>query len=102
MEGKDKEMIEVIPFEKCPVCSGTLENKIVEKLLRGGNHTVALKVSAEVCQHCGERLYSENVVRSFEEIRNKLEQQELSHFKALGQSFTIENWPVAGIHSTAA
>ncbi len=50
------------PFEKCPICGGDLENKQVEKLLRGGDNTVSMKVSAEVCTHCGERLYAEDVV----------------------------------------
>ena len=78
------------PFEKCPVCGGELESKQVEKLLRGGGHTVSMKVTAEVCQHCGERLYAEDVVRSFEEIRGKLRKQEFSHFKSLGQSFRLQ------------
>ena len=47
-----------------------------EKLLRGGIHTTAvLKVRAEVCLQCGERLYSPQTVRRFEEIRAKLEGQ---------------------------
>ena len=66
----------MIPLEKCPVCGGDLETTQVEKLLRGGDNTVSLKVTAEVCQHCGERLYAEDVVRSFEEIRAILQQQE--------------------------
>ncbi|GJQ57929.1 MAG: YgiT-type zinc finger protein [Candidatus Scalindua sp. AMX11] len=51
----------MIPFEKCPICGGELEEKIVEKLLRGGDNTAGLKVQAEVCLHCGERLYAEEV-----------------------------------------
>jgi hypothetical protein len=39
---------------------------------------------AEFCTHCGERLYAENVVRSFEKIRGKLRKQEFSHFKSIG------------------
>lgn len=82
------------PFEKCPVCGGDLEDKLVERLLRGGGNTVSLKVLAEVCLHCGERLYSEDVVRSFEEIRAKLRKQEFSHFRSTGQSFTVDkDWP---------
>ena len=82
------------PFEKCPVCDGDLENKRVEKLLRGGGNTVSMKVSAKVCLHCGERLYAEDVVKSFEKIRGKLRKQGFSHFKILGQSFTVgEDWP---------
>ena len=84
------------PFEKCPVCGGDLVVKLVEKLLRGGGNTVSLKVSAEVCLQCGERLYAEEVVKSFEKLRAKLLKQEFSHLKSLGQSFTVdESWPNA-------
>ena len=81
-------------FDKCPVCGGELAQKTVEKLLRGGRHTATLRVPAEVCLHCGERLYSEDIVRSFEEIRNKLQRQDFSNFRTVGQSFTVEeDWP---------
>jgi YgiT-type zinc finger domain-containing protein len=90
------------PFEKCPVCGGELETKQVEKLLRGGGNTVSIKVSAEVCLHCGERLYAEDVVRTFDEIRGKLQKQDFSHLKTLGQSFTVEkDWPNKAIQPTA-
>ena len=90
------------PFEKCPVCGGELGTKQVEKLLRGGGNTVSVKVSAEVCLHCGERLYAEDVVRTFEEIRSKLQKRDFSHLKTLGQSFTVEeDWPNKAIQPTA-
>lgn len=98
MESEGEEMI---PFEKCPVCGGELETKQVEKLLRGGGNTVSLKVYAEVCQRCGERLYTEDIVRSFEEIRTKLRKQEFAHLKPLSQSFTVDNdWPNKAIQPT--
>jgi len=77
------------PFEKCPVCGGDLVEKEVEKLLRGGDHTAVVNVEAQVCLHCGERLYSEQTVRRFEEIRAKLERQETKEFQALGRSFGV-------------
>lgn len=77
------------PFEKCPVCGGELVEKEVEKLLRGDVHTAILKVKAEICLHCGERLYSQETVRRFEEIRKKLERKELANFQPIGQSFQI-------------
>lgn len=77
------------PFEKCPVCSGEIIDKEVEKLLRGGIHTAVLKVHAEVCLQCGERLYSVETVRRFEQIRQKLERQEVSGFQPLGQAFQV-------------
>ena len=75
--------------EVCPVCGGPLVAKRVEKLLRGGVHTAAVTVDAEVCQRCGERLYSADVVRSFEEIRDKLSRQDTSEFTPVGQSFQV-------------
>jgi len=75
------------PFEKCPVCGGELIEKEVEKLLKGGVHVVVMRVKAEVCLHCGDRLYSPETVRRFEEIRKKLERQEVTDFEPLGQSF---------------
>ena len=90
------------PFEKCPVCGGELATKQVEKLLRGGGNTVAIKVASEVCLHCGERLYAEDVVRTFEEMRGKLRKRDFSHLKTLGQSFTVEEgWPNKTIQPTA-
>ena len=85
----DKEAQEMIPFERCPVCGGEVVEKTVEKLLRGGNHTAVLEVRAEVCLHCGERLYSAETIRHFEEIRAKLARQELDEFQPLGRSFKV-------------
>lgn len=80
----------MMPFQKCPVCGGELAEKEVEKLLRGGVHTAVVRVRAEVCLHCGERLYSQDTVRRFEEIRAKLERQQTSDFQLLGQSFQVK------------
>ncbi|RME08016.1 MAG: YgiT-type zinc finger protein [Anaerolineae bacterium] len=77
------------PFEKCPVCGGELVEKDVEKLLKGGVHTAVITVSADVCLRCGERLYSAETVSRFEQIRQKLERQEVAEFQPLGQSFQV-------------
>ncbi len=74
-------------FPKCPVCGGEVIEKVVEKLLRGGGNTASIKVKAEVCLHCGERLYSQDTVRRFEEIRKKLEKEEVKGLKVMGKSF---------------
>ena len=50
------------PFEKCPNCGGEMVEKKVEKVLRGAANTAILKVKADVCRHCGERLYSQEDV----------------------------------------
>jgi len=77
------------PFDECPVCGGQLEEKIVEKLLRGGVDTVFMSVRADVCLHCGERLHSRETVKLFEEIRGKLMRKEVSNFQPVGRSFQV-------------
>jgi YgiT-type zinc finger domain-containing protein len=77
------------PFEKCPVCGGEIVEREVQKLLRGGRHTASITVPTEVCLHCGERLYSPETVKRFEEIRTKLERQETGEFEPIGQTFEV-------------
>ena len=79
----------MLPFKQCPICGGEMVEKEVEKLLRGGNHTAVVRVKAEVCLHCGERLYSKETISRFEQIRTKLSRQEVAEFQPLGQSFQV-------------
>ena len=79
----------MLPFKQCPVCGGEMVEKEEEKLLRGGNHTAVVRVKAEVCLHCGERLYSKETISRFEQIRTKLSRQEVAEFQPLGQSFQV-------------
>lgn len=79
----------MIPFKKCPICGGDMERKEVEKLLRGGKNTAILKVEADVCLHCGERLYSQETVSQFEQIRKKLMRKETKDLQPMGQSFQV-------------
>jgi YgiT-type zinc finger domain-containing protein len=80
----------MMPFAKCPICGGELVEKEVEKLLRGGIHTAMLKVRAEVCRHCGERLYDAETVERFEQIRVKLEQDETADYELMGKSYQVK------------
>jgi len=86
---QSEEEMNSMPFERCPVCGGDLVEKEVEKVLRGGVNTAVLKVSAELCLRCGERLYSQEIVRRFERIRAKLERQETGEFQAIGVSYQV-------------
>jgi len=78
-----------MPFERCPICGSDLVEKEVEKVLRGGVNTAVLKVCAEVCLRCGERLYSQETVRRFEKIKAKLGRQETGEFQAIGVSYQV-------------
>lgn len=75
--------------EACPACGSPLFVKQVEKLLRGGADTASVKVQAEVCERCGERLYDSATIQLFEEIRSKLAHRQTSEFVPLGQSFEV-------------
>lgn len=75
--------------EKCPRCGGVIVEKDVTELLYGGVNTAILRVKAGVCELCGERLYTPETIRQFEEIEAKLEQQETAEFKPVGQSFQV-------------
>jgi YgiT-type zinc finger domain-containing protein len=88
LAGEEKAVM--MPFKKCPVCGGELVEKEVEKLLRGGVHTAVVRVRAEVCLHCGERLYSQETVQRFEEIRTKLQSQQTEEFQPMGKSYQVE------------
>lgn len=77
------------PFEKCPACGSEMIEKDVEKLLKGGVHTAVMNVRAEVCLRCGERLYSVETVKRFEQVRQKLERQDVAEFQPLGQTFQV-------------
>ena len=74
-------------FEKCPVCGGEIVEKEVEKVLKGGSNTAITKVKAEICVHCGERLYSPDTISRFEDIREKLAQEKVSEFEPIGKTF---------------
>jgi YgiT-type zinc finger domain-containing protein len=89
MDRVQREEEKMKPFEKCPVCGGELVEKQVEKLIRGGNNTAVLHVNAEVCQHCGERLFAQDTVQKFQDIRTRLERNETSSFKPVGQAYQV-------------
>ena len=76
-------------IEKCPTCGGKVIEKEVTEILTGGTDTAFLKIDVGVCLHCGERLYTPEMVRKFEEIEAKLERQETSEYKPLGKSFQV-------------
>ena len=76
-------------IEQCPRCGGVVIEKEVTEILFGGGNTAILRVKAGVCQLCGERYYTPDVVRQFEEIEAKLEQQETAEFEPVGQSFQV-------------
>lgn len=87
LQDKEKEIMK--PFEKCPICGSEMVEQEVEKLLRGGKNTAMVKVRAEVCLHCGERLYSQETVQIFEQIRTKLAREETKEYHHLGKSYQV-------------
>jgi YgiT-type zinc finger domain-containing protein len=76
-------------FPKCPVCGGEVVEKDVEEVLRGGANTAIVRAHAEVCLHCGERLYPVETIRRFESIRDRLARQDTSGMTPVGRSFQV-------------
>jgi YgiT-type zinc finger domain-containing protein len=76
-------------FERCPICKGEIPEKEVETVLKGGTNTAIIKLTAEVCLHCGERLYTPETVSRFEGIRKKLSQEDVSEFELIGKTFHV-------------
>jgi len=79
----------LLPFYKCPVCNGEMVKKDVEKLLKGGSHIASIKVKADVCTGCGERLYPQETISLFEKIRKKLKLEQVETFQPVGQFFVV-------------
>ncbi|MEO8889948.1 MAG: YgiT-type zinc finger protein [Coleofasciculaceae cyanobacterium] len=84
-----KETLIMLVPEKCPICGGHAQQEEVTETLQGGGNTATLNTSAAVCQLCGERYYSLETVRRFEEIETKLKKQDVAEFELVGQSFKV-------------
>ena len=54
-------------------------------LPKRGNPSAILHMVAEACKHCGERLYSQETVKHFEQIRHKLDRRDFKGFKFRSQ-----------------
>ena len=80
----------MLPFPTCPLCGGEVIEKKVEEILRGGNDTAIVRVRAEVCLRCGERLFKPETIAQFESIVEKLERQETQQFKSIGRSYAVQ------------
>ncbi|MEG3436156.1 YgiT-type zinc finger protein [Pannus brasiliensis CCIBt3594] len=77
--------------KKCPNCQEELTTKRVEKIFKGGVNTAIVQVEAEICLHCGDRLYKPDVVRQFARIRSRLKNQETEDLEAIGRSFRVRD-----------
>ena len=64
--------------------------KHVEKLLRGGNDTAAVKVKADVCVQCGERYYTDEIVTRFERICEQLQRQDPAGLTPIGRLYAAK------------
>ena len=72
-----------------PVLLRRLVTKQTEKFLRGGDNLATVTVTADVCLRCGERLYTPDTTRLFEEIRHKLSSHQVEEFEPMGRSFHV-------------
>ena len=63
---------------KCIICRGSNINpKTVDEEIRKGNDIILVPLDILVCSNCGERYYNKKAINRIEEIRSKLENQEV-------------------------
>ncbi len=63
---------------KCIVCKSTdIGLKTVDEQIRKGGDIILVPMSILVCSNCGERYYDRKSMRKIEDIRNKVQNQEL-------------------------
>jgi YgiT-type zinc finger domain-containing protein len=73
-------------MSKCMRCgSFDLQDREVEKLVRGGDDVAVVRVHATVCRHCGERYLPDEVIRRLEETRHDLQEGKVGRFRPLGR-----------------
>lgn len=89
MDRRQTKEDKVTLFEKCPICGGEIVEKEVEKVLKGGSNTAIMRVVAEVCLHCGERLYTPETAYRFDDIRKKLSEENISEFEPIGKTYQV-------------
>ena len=79
-----------MPMRKCPRCGfNDLVKKQVDELLTGGDDAAVLNVPAEVCLHCGERIYSSDTFYRFGAIRKLLDSGQVEEFQQIGRYFRV-------------
>ena len=63
---------------KCIVCKSTdIELKTVDEQIRKGRDIILVPMDILVCSNCGERYYDRKSMRKIEDIRNKVQNQDL-------------------------
>jgi YgiT-type zinc finger domain-containing protein len=76
-------------LSRCARCGATdLEDREIEKLVRGGADVAALRAHATVCRHCGERYFPNEAIRALEQVRRVLSEGKVAGFRTLGRLLT--------------
>ena len=75
---------------KCPTCGyDEIEIESITHIVKGGNNAALLTLDAEVCQRCGETLFTSQQIEHFENIRKKLKNEDTSNFTQIGKYFRV-------------
>ncbi len=70
----------------CIYCKGNLRSKKVEEEIKVGKDHVLVQITAEICEHCHERYFSDSALGKMLELKQKLKKDK-KHFKAVGKVF---------------
>lgn len=80
----------MLPIDKCLFCEGKLSQKTVTEIIKNDGDTVSLKVSALVCDNCGERYYDLETMKKFELIKQKLKSKQTKDLIVTGKSYLLK------------
>ena len=76
--------------DKCPRCGfDDVIEKRVDEVLRGGDDAAVVNVPAEICLHCGERIFTANTFYRFNAIRKMLANGQVEDFQPVGRYFRV-------------
>jgi YgiT-type zinc finger domain-containing protein len=79
-------------MSKCPRCGGELEyNRVVEQQVREGSDVALVRVRADVCMRCGERLFNPQMTARLAKARRLLKAGVAK--KAIGCVYDLSDEP---------
>ena len=58
-------------------------------MLKGGTDSAVIEVTIGVCLKCGEHVYTPEIIKRFEEIKEKLKNHAVEDFKRIGNTYEV-------------
>ncbi|MBE0478873.1 YgiT-type zinc finger protein [Candidatus Aerophobetes bacterium] len=64
---------------RCVICNGsTIKKRQVDEELKDGDNVVLIPIEVLVCEQCGERYYTRQIMKTLEEIEEDIKEKKIS------------------------